>query len=107
MRSFTYFIASLFLLLFLCIFNSGECRKGEITEIPLSRAQENGPWFTGPLLSPSGNITPFGYIDLEPYFLEIVYTGRYDKNWDPQSHPNFYSTNTALFFEAGLTKFMS
>lgn len=39
------------------------------------------PWFTGPILSASGNITEFGHWNVQPYFSTIARTGFYQNNW--------------------------
>jgi hypothetical protein len=44
-----------------------------------------GPWMTGPLLTPSGHIVPFGHQNFEPYIYWTDIRGRYDQHW--HSHP--------------------
>lgn len=43
------------------------------------------PWFTGPILSGSGNITEFGHWNVQPYFSSIARTGFYQNNWKSES----------------------
>lgn len=52
------------------------------------------PWFTGPLLSPSGRTVLPGSINIEPYLFWTVINGRYDNNWNYVSIPTF---NTMVF----------
>lgn len=43
------------------------------------------PWFTGPLFTPSGHVTPKGHINFEPYFFARDVTGDYDSHWHSHS----------------------
>jgi len=43
------------------------------------------PWFTGPLFTPSGHVTPKGHIDIEPYIFARHFTGQYDAHWHSHS----------------------
>ncbi|MCI0381823.1 MAG: hypothetical protein L0207_02075 [Chlamydiae bacterium] len=61
------------------------------------------PWFTGPLLTPSGHIAPIGFINVEPYAFVFVTNGIYDKHWKTVSRPNFYTANFQLPIQIGLT----
>lgn len=49
------------------------------------------PWFTGPLLAPSGTVVPMGSINIEPYVYIIAYRGNYAPDWKSQSAPIFWS----------------
>jgi len=60
------------------------------------------PWFTGPLLAPSGHVIPVGHINFEPYFFVNVDTGTYNSHWKSQSAPNFYNLATQLFTQVGI-----
>lgn len=95
------------LFLFLVVYLPyAEARRGQISQEEYQRIKENGPWYTGPLLAPSGSIAPLGDLNIEPYVNYFVYTGNYDKNWAPHSEPNFYSVNPQAYIQAGLTSFM-
>ena len=65
------------------------------------------PWFTGPLLTPSGHVVPLDYINAEPYWFYTVTTGRYDSDGDSFSTPNFTSNNFQLPLFVGLTEWMN
>jgi hypothetical protein len=69
-------------------------------------AAEEGPWLTGPLLTPSGVIIPLNYINVEPYLFVNVTTGRYNKHWHAQKIPRFYNINVQLPIEIGLSKWL-
>lgn len=58
----------------------------------LSFPAHSRPWFTGPLLAPSGYTVPKGHYSLEPYVFYNAYTGNYNSHWKARSAPHFYST---------------
>ncbi len=60
------------------------------------------PWLTGPLLTPSGHVVPTGHWNFEPYLYVTTDFGVYDKNWSPQSIPNFYNILSSSSFQYGL-----
>lgn len=64
------------------------------------------PWFTGPLIAPTGTVVPYGDLDIEPYFIFVGDTGVYDRHWHAHSIPNFYSFNPEIFTYFGLTPWM-
>jgi hypothetical protein len=61
-----------------------------------------GPWFTGPLLAPSGYTIGPGKWNVEPYLSLTVNTGRYNSHWNCYSTPNFYSTSIQVQAKVGL-----
>ena len=73
-----YFI--LFLLPFAALF--GAAPKNPIrVPPPMTQAEKNHemglPWFTGPLLTPSGHVVPIGHYNIEPYFFYNRHYGDY------------------------------
>ncbi len=62
------------------------------------------PWFTGPLLAPSGYTAPQGHYSLEPYVYFNVFTGRYNSHWKAHSTPNFYSTQLQVQTKIGILR---
>ncbi len=60
------------------------------------------PWFTGPLLAPSGHVIPPDHANIEPYVYCTVNTGKYDTHWNSFSTPNFYSGLFQLPIQIGL-----
>jgi hypothetical protein len=59
-------------------------------------AEHGAPWFTGPLLAPSGNVVPAGQYNIEPYLYATANTANYNNNWDIKEAPtswNFISQN--------------
>lgn len=69
----------IFLLLpLLLIARGGELRvPGRSPEEP----PQEKPWFTGPLLTPSPYIVPYGKTNLEPYLTYGTSNGSYDNDW--------------------------
>jgi hypothetical protein len=59
-------------------------------------------YFTGPLLSPVGTVTPVGIYNIEPYVFATVQNGLYDNHWRAHKTPNLYSLTPAIFFTTGL-----
>jgi len=66
------------------------------------------PWFTGPLLTPSGHVIPYGYYDVEPYFFYNTVNGEYDSDWDSSSIPHdFTVANVQVPVFIGITEWMN
>ncbi len=66
------------------------------------KEEKPSPWFTGPLLTPSGHVIPNGHYNLEPYEFATVNQGVYDSHWNSDSTPNFYDINTQALLQFGL-----
>jgi hypothetical protein len=64
------------------------------------------PWFTGPLIAPTGTAIPYGHFEIEPYIYYTVNTGTYDRHWNAHSDTNFYSFNPLIYATFGLTPWM-
>lgn len=60
------------------------------------------PWFTGPLLAPSGHVIPVGHANIEPYVFANVNTGFYDSHWSSHDTKNFYNVNTQIPIQVGI-----
>lgn len=60
------------------------------------------PWFTGPLLAPSGHVIPVGHYNIEPYLFANVATGVYDSHWKGHNTTNFYNINTEVPVQIGI-----
>lgn len=85
-----------------CVF----AKEGDIfepDELPASDKYPD-PWFTGPLLTPSGHIVPIGFINVEPYAYAFVGTGDYDSDWHGVSAPHFYTALFQLPMQIGITE---
>lgn len=60
------------------------------------------PWYTGPLLTGSGNNVDKGMVNIQPYlFFNKIY-GVYDQDWDFQKRTTIKSINPSLWFQYGL-----
>ncbi|MBF8263836.1 MAG: hypothetical protein HW387_1501 [Parachlamydiales bacterium] len=65
------------------------------------------PWFTGPLISPSGHVTPKGTVNIEPYFTVLDSYGDYDKHWKLVKDDHSLISNIVnIYTTIGLTKWM-
>lgn len=73
---------------------------GATTHIP----NEDSPWLTGPLLTPSSHSIPQGSINIEPYLFVFGDNGTYDKEWKVHSTDTFYTVNLQLPIQVGLSK---
>jgi hypothetical protein len=64
------------------------------------------PWFTGPLITTSGNITPKGHWNIEPYFFATATTGYYKNDWSSKSEPTLWSLQWRLPTYVGLARWL-
>lgn len=60
------------------------------------------PWLTGPLLTPSANVTPQGHFTIEPYEYVTTNYGVFNKDWAPHHTPKSYNVITQIFCTYGL-----
>ncbi len=80
----------------------------QTADIPTSRnVMIEGPWFTGPLLTPSPMIVLPGYYNIEPYIFYDNNIGFYDTNWSSHSlNTTSGFVNFLASIEIGLLPFM-
>lgn len=71
-------------------------------------AQESpfDPWFTGPLLTPTGNTIPKNYFNIEPYLYFTIYNGVYGNHWHANKTPNFYAYSVQVPTKFGVTDWL-
>ncbi len=62
------------------------------------------PWFTGPLLAGSGNVTQVGHYNVEPYFFATARTSFYNNNWKSESIETLWNLQFRVPVWIGLTK---
>jgi hypothetical protein len=60
------------------------------------------PWFTGPLLTPSGHVVPEGHQNYEPYVYWTQAKGSYDPHWNSHSTPTFNNVLYQMTFQLGV-----
>lgn len=72
----------------------------------LSSTSKAEPWFTGPLLAPSGHTIPSGHTNLEVYGLHIVSNGAYDSDGNVIHTPHFIVNVINPIFSHGITDWM-
>ncbi|AHE67004.1 hypothetical protein [Legionella oakridgensis] len=64
------------------------------------------PWFTGPLLAPSGKTIPRGHVNLETYGFYTENSGMFDRHWKLIEGPASQNIQINPLFSYGLTDFM-
>lgn len=64
------------------------------------------PWFTGPLLCPSGYVVPVGHINVQPYYYLNYTTGFYTTSWKSQSIDTIRSEIIQIPFKFGVVEKM-
>ncbi len=62
------------------------------------------PWFTGPLIAPSGYTVKPGDVSIQPYLYFYVFNAIYDRHWKAHSQPNFYTTRVQIQTRIGVAK---
>src|SRR5579862_6769593 len=62
------------------------------------------PWFTGPLLAPSGYVIPAGHVNFEPYVYAQQSTSHYDSHWNKVDVPTTWNIAIQPTLEIGITK---
>lgn len=60
------------------------------------------PWFTGPLLAPSGHVIPQGHQNYQPYVYWFRFNGKYDPEWKHQSEPIFNAVLYQMTMQFGV-----
>ncbi len=81
---------------------AGKGGKGGFIQPPES--VDNGPWFTGTLLSPSPNVVAPGHFYIEPYLYVNKTFGSYDDNWKSVSEETKWTTTVQLPATIGLVE---
>lgn len=61
------------------------------------------PWFTGPILAPTGQVTKLGHFDLETYGTYAENIGQFNRHWRFTRTPASYSTQINPLFTYGLS----
>jgi hypothetical protein len=70
---------------------------------PVVSTNPEAPWMTGPLIAPSGHITPGGHVNFEPYLWVTTEKGDYDQNWKLVKEPTVVNRSLQAFLTVGLT----
>jgi len=76
-------------------------RKGESTP-GLSGPDHFEPWFTGPLLAPSGHVIPLSHQNIEPYVYYNRNLGHFDNHWRPHKDPTFTNVYNQIALQFGV-----
>jgi hypothetical protein len=64
------------------------------------------PWFTGPLLAPSGVTIPPGHCNIEPYIYSVAITGAYNKDWKPLKSETFWNNYFQPSLQFGINNWL-
>lgn len=72
----------------------------------LSYATGAGPWYTGPLLAPSGHTIPRGHTNFEFYAIDNYTTGHFDENGNLTRTPLFRTSVANPIITHGFTDWM-
>jgi|GEM_PF-594012 len=73
---------------------------------PAATKFPNAPWLTGPLLAPSAHVTPFGSVNMQPYYYCYYSNKAYDSGWKKISAPSTWTNTFQLYAYLGLTSWM-
>lgn len=71
-------------------------------QIPIPKQPD--PWFTGPLLTPSGHVIPVGHFNIEPYIFATETIGAYNSHWKSHSVTKAWSINATVPVQIGIFK---
>lgn len=81
-------------------------------EVPLdvlipTLKEKQEPWFTGPLLSSSGNNIPQGKLNIEPYVFATYSSSSYNKDWKRVDAPfSSWNINLLAILQVGMTTWL-
>lgn len=64
------------------------------------------PWFTGPLITPSGYTVRPGHCNVEPFVFAICDIGRYNSHWHSSRLDTFYSLRMGSSIKVGFAKIL-
>jgi hypothetical protein len=64
------------------------------------------PWFTGPLLCPSGYVVPVGHINVQPYYYLSYSSGYYSTSWKSEPIKTLRTEILQIPFKFGVVKKM-
>jgi hypothetical protein len=63
-------------------------------------------WLTGPLITPSAVIVQNGHIDVEPYVYVYANSDNYNRHWNLESKPTFWTVSSQTLIQVGITPWM-
>lgn len=64
------------------------------------------PWFTGPLLAPSGSCNELGQVSWQPYLFVTNNYGEFDNGWNRVNAPNLWVIQPLVDITYGIATFM-
>lgn len=88
--------------LFLCL--TPKCYSISPSYQPEGKGKKEIPWFTGPIVTTSARLVPYGHFTIEPYYYWTQFPGVYGKHWEQISKPNFYEHTIQVVYKIGIAK---
>lgn len=88
------------------IWSTSSLSANRITEKTPPVPPEISPWFTGPILTPSGNNVEKGRIDFEPFVFATYSNGNYNSSWEKENAPWIWNINILPMLQFGLTDWL-
>lgn len=73
-----------------------------LSQAKIIEQEKEGPWLTGPLLTPSPYCMPFGHFNFEPYLFVTKTSHEYNQKWSPQRVPTFVSATFQPSIQLGI-----
>ncbi len=96
-----------FLLFNLCSISSLLAKgRGVSEEYEEAENELTEPWYTGPLLAPSGHTLPLGYGNLQPYLYYTIHKARFDEHGHKHSIPHEQVVLSQVFLQFGTASWM-
>lgn len=72
-----------------------------------SHQEPQAAWFTGPLLTPSGNNIPEGHLNLEPYVFATYSASHYNEDWKRvENGLGAWDINVLVILQVGVTPWL-
>ncbi|HEX4839258.1 MAG TPA: hypothetical protein VFU89_02310 [Rhabdochlamydiaceae bacterium] len=65
-------------------------------------ASEEGPWLTGPIVTPAPHVVPVGHQNYEQYLFWYQFKGVYNDHWRPVKKPLFTTIQSQTLFQFGV-----
>ncbi|MBS0615614.1 MAG: hypothetical protein JSR58_03560 [Verrucomicrobia bacterium] len=70
--------------------------------VPSPPPEESEPWFTGPLLTPSAQVVPYGHVNFEPYIYWTQTRNKFNSHWHSFSIPHGNQLLSQNFIQSGI-----
>lgn len=98
-----YFIFLLFFPFWLC---ADKVPYHDYLHVEPNAPEVEAPWFTGPLLAPSGQTIPPGHWNFEPYVYVVANTGHYGHDWKSTQIDTFWNNYFQPSIQVGINSWL-